>query len=212
MRATAALTTVVLSACALMAATAASADTTIYASDNGGGPSSPTFQNIGIPVTAHIGTICSSTGLVPNGTVDMGLLNVALPNKSVGLSFQCNGPFLVGIVSSNGGMQGPAAPFGFHNLRDYNIQLSITDTTGAVHTSNTCLASALKATAASSTCTTSLRGPSPTSGFEVDPATDTSVHPSNLLLSDAEPIPANLVASALDGYQDTLTVTLAPKS
>lgn len=76
MRATA-LSVLVLSVCAL-AASPAFADTTAYATDNGGGPAGPNSIPLAIPVTASVGPVCTviSGGSPPSGdfgsTVNLG--------------------------------------------------------------------------------------------------------------------------------------------
>jgi hypothetical protein len=196
-----------VSALALAMATSALADTTIYASDNTGGPPSPTFIALGIPVTAQVGAACDGTTL-PKTTVDMGVLNQALTLHQVELAIVCNGPFRMGIVSSNGGMlSGAPTPGGYANLRDYNVQLDIVDNNNAHNFSSTCLASSLTASAPSSTCATNLRGPASTSspGFEV--ITPSNGKTSELDITDA-PLPVGTLVAATD-YTDTLTITLS---
>jgi hypothetical protein len=67
-----ALSALVLSVCAL-SATPVFADTTAYASDNGGGPASPNNIPLSIPVTASVGSTCTViTGGSPPAGGDFG--------------------------------------------------------------------------------------------------------------------------------------------
>lgn len=61
MRATALVTTMILGALSLapLAARAQAMPGTAYAADNGGGPAGPNDIALGIPVTAHVGSLCS---------------------------------------------------------------------------------------------------------------------------------------------------------
>ena len=177
--------------------------TTVYASDNGGGPSSPNSAPLSIPVTASVGTACGTTTL-PTTTVNVGELNATL-NTQVALTIKCTGSFRMGVVSANGGLVTTGiAPAGYTTLRDYNVSLHIIDDTLAANDSSTCAASTL--TAGSTSCL-NLIGPATTSAptFKV-PTSSNNQTGSYLLISGAYTGTNILVAGP--GYTDTLTITL----
>ncbi len=188
----------------------AAAQVTAYAADQAGQPTSIDRVSLAIPVTARVAPSCASTAL-PNSIINLGNLDLTLPNTQVALTIQCNATFHVGLTSSNGGMKTAAnAPPGYTGVRDYNIALHIKDNTDAENVSSTCLASSLTPAAGSTACSANLRGPATSTapGFTISgPSTGRT---SYLLISNA-PKSQDILIGAAD-YSDTLTITLAAAS
>lgn len=182
------------------------AQTTAYASDQAGNPTSKNFISASIPVTAQVLPTCTSP-ILPTTNIDLGALDRVLPETQITLNIQCSGAFRIGLVSSNGGLKTAVAPpVGYSGLRDYNLALYIRDNTNADTVSLTCPASSLAATAVSSSCSANLRGPATglSPGFKVN-------SPSNgkacyLLISNA-PLGTNTLVAATD-YTDILTINV----
>ena len=204
MRATAFITVVALGVCALAPMTAWAA----IVGDNQQAIA-PDQAQLSIPVTASIGNYCGTTTL-PTTLVHLGDLTLALSTQ-VAMTIQCNGAFRMGVQSQNGGMLLGApgsAPSGYTNLRDYDVTLNIVDNSNVTHTSSTCHASTLTATAALP-CT-NLIGPASNSapGFLVSTASTGKA--SNLTISGAYTGSDILMSSnGVANYGDILVITLS---
>lgn len=182
------------------------AQTTAYASDQMGNPTSINAIALSIPVTAQVAPTCTSP-ILSTANIELGALDRVLPETQVTLNIQCSGAFRIGLVSSNGGLRtAMAAPSGYSSLRDYNLALHIRDNTNAETVSLTCPASSLTATAVSSNCSANLRGPATglSPGFKVNaPSNGKACY---LLISNV-PLGPNTLVAATD-YTDTLTINV----
>jgi len=154
MRATALISTVAMGVLALAPSRAANictAPCVAYAADNGGGPAGPNFAQMDLPVTAHVGSLCSVvfSGNPPGGadfgdTVDLGdiadanghllsSLNTSSASSAViDESFQvnCSGVANAFTLTATPLATSVAAPAGYANTVNYTAEVDFL-TTGA---------------------------------------------------------------------------------
>lgn len=187
-----------VSACALLIAAPAQAQTTAYAPGQG----SPNSVALTIPVTASVGGRCGFA-TAPSGTQTENNFDDHAWQKDYTFQLDCTGAFRMAVVSSNGGLKTPGTvPTGYTTVAPYNVALHIVGNT-STSDSATCAAATLTT---GSTC--GYVGTASTStGFRHN---GSSTLQSGSYLRVSAPVYAGantLVAST--SYTDTLTVTVS---
>ncbi len=175
-----------------------------------GGPQSPTFIAVTVPVKASIGGSCNfATTGTPNGSYAIpGFVDTNTTwSNDFAMTLECTGPSRLAISSLNGGLQTAAAPSapGYTNLAPYTVDVNVVRTGGT--TTGTCPAEALKS---GSLTVCDLRGTASASVGLAIPTASFGLSGSYVRVKAPAVPAADILING--GYSDTLIITVSPAS